>query len=698
MSSGGRDPAALARQALALHEAGRLKEAAPLYDRALALRPRDAVLLGLAGALQMQLGKAGLAAKLLRRALAEQPDQSEAWHNLGAALMKLDQAGEAAEAFAAAARLTPDQPAAWFGLGQAQRAQGAPEPAIASFRHVLGLAPDHAPAQALLGTLLDEAGAPVEAEPLLREAVQRQPGQAAWWNSLGLVLQHRGALAEAEICYHRALRLEPGFEAALGNLGSLLVQQRRGAEAASRLAIGLAARDAARRPASAALLDALFGARRLICDWQDHAALSRRLAGLQEATPHLLYQEASPARLRQLAERLAARERRPPLVAPVLHRRQPGPIRLGYLSHDLHAHATAYLIAEVLERHDRSRFHVTAYSTGPEDGSPMRARLRAAVEDFQDVAALSDTALVARIAADGTELLVDLKGWTEHGRLEALAWRPAPVQASWLGYPGTLGADWIDYAIVDGVIAPPGAEAQFTEKLVRLPHCYQPNDRQRRIGPRPSRAEAGLPPEGLVLACFCQTLKLTPDVFAVWMRALAATSGAVLWLLAGAPEAMANLRREAASLGVVPERLIFAPRLPLDDHLARYALVDLALDTFPYGSHTTASDALWAGCPQLAITGESFAARVSTSIVTAMGLPELAAPGLAAHEALLLRLCADAPARAALRARVAAARGTAPLFDTPRFIGDLEAAYAAMVARHRAGLPPAAIALGASRG
>ena len=682
----GLDPAA---QALALHEAGRLREAAPLYDRALARRPRDAVLLGLAGALQMQLGKPALAAKLLRRALAERPDQPDAWHNLGAALMKLDRAGEAAEAFAAAARLSPAQAPAWFGLGQAQRAQGQPGPAMESFRRVLALAPEHAPAQALLGTLLDEAGAPAEAEPLLRQAVQRQPEQAAWWNSLGLVLQHRGALAEAEACFQRALGLQPEFDAALANLGTLLVQQGRGAEAAARLANGLAVR----RAPSAALLDALFAARRMICDWRDHAELSRRIATLREATPHLLYQEASPRRLRQLAESLAARQRRPPLATPLAHHRRPGPIRLGYLSHDLHAHATAYLIAEVLERHDRARFHVTAYSTGPEDGSPIRARLRAAVPDFQDVAALSDAALAARIAADGTELLVDLKGWTEHGRLGALAWRPAPIQATWLGYPGTLGADWMDYAIVDHVVAPPGAEAYFTEHLVRLPHAYQPNDRQRRIGPRPGRAEAGLPPEGLVLACFCQALKLTPEVFALWMRVLAATPGALLWLLAAAPEAMANLRREAAAQGVAPERLVFAPRLPLERHLARYALVDLALDTYPYGSHTTASDALWAGCPQLAITGEAFAGRVSTSLVTAMGLPELAAPGLAAHEAMLRRLCADAPARADLRARVAAARDSAPLFDTQRFMEGLEAAYAAMVARHRDGLPPRGIDL-----
>lgn len=686
------DPAA---QALALHQAGRLKEAGALYDRALALRPRDASLLGHAGALQLQLGKPVLAAKLLRRALAEGPAQAEVQHNLGAALLRLERPDEAAEAFAAATRLDPGLVGGWFGEGQAHRALGQPERAMACFRRVLALAPDHAAALAVLGTLLDEAGAAAEAEPLLRCAVQLQPQNSAWLNSLGLVLHHRDCLEEAEACFRRALALEPELEAALGNLGELLLQQRRGAEAAALLGAGLAARDAARRPATPALLDALFGARLMLCDWRDHAALSRRLSATQQATPHLLYQEDSPARLRQLAERMAAGQCRPPLGEPLAPPRRTSHIRVGYLSHDLHTHATAHLIAEVLERHDRSRFHITAYSTGPEETGAMRARLRAAVEDFQDVAALSDRALVERIAGDGVELLVDLKGWTEHSRLPALAWRPAPVQATWLGYPGTLGADWVDYAIVDPVVAPPGAEAHFTEHLVRLPECYQPNDRRRRIAAPPDRAAAGLPPEGLVLACFCQTLKLTPEVFGLWMRVLSATPGAVLWLLEAAPAAMDNLRREAVARGVAPGRLVFAPRLPLDQHLARYALVDLALDTFPYGSHTTASDALWAGCPQLAITGESFAARVSTSLVTALGVPELAARGLAAHEAMLLRLCADPAARAALRGRIAAARETAPLFDTPRFAAHLEAAYLAMVERHRAGLPPAAINIAA---
>ncbi|MEI6161092.1 MAG: tetratricopeptide repeat protein, partial [Roseococcus sp.] len=504
-----RNPAPFLEQALALHQAGRLKEAAPLYDRALALRPRDATLLGLAGALQSQLGKQALAVKLLQRALAERPDHAEARHNLGAALLKLERHAEAAEAFAAVTRALPDQPGAWLGLGQALRAQGQAEAAMAAFRRVLTLAPDQPVALAVLGMLLDEAGAAAESEPLLRRAVQRQPDQAAWHNSLGLVLQHLKQVEAAEIAYREALRLEPDSDAALCNFGNLLIQQRRGGEAARLLTAGAEARKAAHKPVSAELLGVLLDARAVTCDWRERAALLARIGAARIGPPHIIFHEDSPARLRQMLERLSAERRRPPLPMP-MPRPAPadGRIRLGYLSNDLHEHATAYLIAEVLERHDRARFHVTAYSVGPDDGSPMRERLRAAVDVFAGVAALSDRELVERIAGDGVELLVDLKGWTEDSRLLALAWRPAPVQVTWLGYPGTLGADWVDYAIVDPTIAPPGAESHFTEQLVRLPDCYQPNDRHRRIGAPLDRAAAGLPAEGLVLACFCQAMKI----------------------------------------------------------------------------------------------------------------------------------------------------------------------------------------------
>ncbi len=480
-----------------------------------------------------------------------------------------------------------------------------------------------------------------------------------------------------------------GFE----NAGDLLLAEGRAAEAGPLLQQAIALHEAARSQVSAELLGGLLSARTQLCDWQDRDALLARVLHAPGSPPNifeLLWQPVAPARLKRAAEAHAA-SLRPPPAPPLLRAAGTDRLRVGYLSADFHQHATAYLIAEVLERHDRARFDILAYSTGPDDGSAMRARLAAAVGHFHDCAALPDRALAERIAADGLDLLVDLKGWTRDGRVQALAYRPAPLQASWLGFPGTLGADWIDYAIVDSILAPPGSEAQFTESLLRLPHCYQPNDRQRAIGDTPGRAEAGLPEHALVLACFCQAAKITPAVFAAWMRALAALPDAVLWLLQPLPAAAANLQREAAARGIDPARILFAPKLPLDRHLARYRLVDLALDTTPYGSHTTASDALWAGCPQLAITGDSFAARVSTSIVAAAGVPELAAPDLPTHEAMILRLGRDATARAALRAKLAAARHIAPLWDTPRFVQHLEAGYAAVIARQREGLAPAMI-------
>lgn len=689
-------PKKLAERALRLHQAGRWAEAAPLYDRALTALPKDAALLGLAGALQLQLGKRSPAVKLLNRAVTARPDHAEAWHNLGLALLKLERHAEAAEAFAQVTRLHPEQAAGWMGFAQALRACGQAEPAIEALRRVLALDPDHATALGLLGSLLSQAGLEEEAEPLLRRAVALQPGDPCLHNSLGVVLRHRGQPGPAKAAFRAALALVPEHAAALTNLAEVLIHRRRVPEAIGLLAGRV---EAGSGQVTGAMLGMLLGARAVACEWKGRDALRARMraaGGLPPDPADLLYQEASPAYLRRLLEGLGASQRRSPLSAPAIRAARPdGRIRIGYLSADFHEHATAYLITETLERHDRGRFHVSAYSTGRDDGGAMRQRLRAGVEVFHDAAALPHRALAERIAADDIDLLVDLKGWTENHRQPALAWRPAPLQASWLGFPATLGADWIDYAIVDPVLAPPGFDAHHTEKLVRLPHCYQPNDRKRAIAGTPDRAAAGLPPSGLVLACFCQSMKIAPEVFDIWMRALAATPDAVLWLLEPIQAAADNLRREAAARGIDPARLVFAPLLSLDQHLARYRLVDLALDTFPYGSHTTASDALWAGCPQLAITGEVFAARVSTSIVTAAGLPELASAGFAAHEAQLLRLCADAGARVELRAKLAALRDTAPLFDTPRFVRQLETAYAAMVERHRAGLAPAAISIAA---
>jgi len=368
------------------------------------------------------------------------------------------------------------------------------------------------------------------------------------------------------------------------------------------------------------------------------------------------------------------------------------PLRVGYLSADFRAHAVSTLIAELLEGHDRRRVAITGYSLHNGDGSPLRARLEAGVDRFVDLSGLPDAEAAARIYADGTDILVDLNGYTAGGRSGILARRPAPIQVSLLGFSGTMAADFIDYIIGDPVVLGDGAAEHFTERLVELPETFQPNDSRKVIAsPLPSRTEAGLPGDGFVFCCFNDPRRLSPEMFDIWMRLLARSDGAVLWLNAPWSEVADNLRREAAARGVDPARLIFARRLPsLADHLARLSLADLALDTLPYGAHTTASDALWAGVPMVTCIGRSFAGRVGASVLSAIGLPELITPDLQAYEALALRLAHEPDLLAALRRRLVANRLTSPLFDCARYTRHLETAYETMWAIHCTGGEPRA--------
>jgi predicted O-linked N-acetylglucosamine transferase (SPINDLY family) len=362
-------------------------------------------------------------------------------------------------------------------------------------------------------------------------------------------------------------------------------------------------------------------------------------------------------------------------------------IRLGYLSGDFHMHATALLLAETLEAHDRQRFELHAYSYGPDDGSAMRQRLHAAFDGFHEISALDDAQAARAIHADGIDILIDLKGFTAGTRSLLLAYRPAPVQVNYLGYPGTLGGNFCDYLVSDRFITPTSAVADYSEALACLPHSYQPHGHAAVLPPTPSRAQAGLPDEGLVLCCFNQSYKFTPEVFGVWCDVLAQVPGSVLWLLKD-ERAEGNLRREAMARGVAPHRLVFAPDLPQAGHLARLQCADLVLDTSPYNAHTTASDALWAGVPLVTRAGSTFASRVAGSLLHAVGLPELVTHSLDDYAALALAL-ATAPQRlAALRAKLAGLRAGAALFDVPGYTRDLEALYTAMWGRHVAGLAP----------
>jgi predicted O-linked N-acetylglucosamine transferase (SPINDLY family) len=348
-------------------------------------------------------------------------------------------------------------------------------------------------------------------------------------------------------------------------------------------------------------------------------------------------------------------------------------------------------MAELFGLHDRARFEVVGFSFGPAPDEATRQLLAGGFDRFEQVAGLADAAIAARARALGIDIAIDLKGYTEGERAGVFARRAAPIQVSYLGYPGTMGAPYIDYLIADRVIVPDGSAPHYSERVVRLPGSYQVNDRRRTIvAPTPPRTALGLPAEGVVFCCFNRAYKLTPETFASWMRILAAVEGSVLWLLEEQPRGSDNLRREAAARGIDPARLVFAAKAPVGEHLARQRAADLFLDTLPCNAHTTASDALWAGLPVVTRCGESFAARVAASLLHAVGLPELVTTTAADYEALAIALARDPARRARLREHLARDPTRLTLFDTPAFARGLEAAFERMHARRMAGLPPEA--------
>lgn len=365
-----------------------------------------------------------------------------------------------------------------------------------------------------------------------------------------------------------------------------------------------------------------------------------------------------------------------------------GRIRIGYLSNDYHNHATLKLLTEVLEATDRDRFETIAYSYDRKPGDADRARMAAAVDRFVDVQDMADHEIAEQARRDGVHVMVDLKGYTGGSRLGMLKHRLAPIQVNWLGYPGTYGMSEVDYVIADGFIVPPAADEYYTEKVVRLPDSYQPNSRTRQVADIPTRQQAGLPAEGFVFASFNQAYKINSELFATWMDILAGVPGSTLWLLAKNEAISARLRERAMRYGIDGERLVFAPPFSHAFHLARYGLVDLALDTFPVGSHTTASDALWMGAPLLALTGRSFVSRVSGSVLEAAGMSHLIARSMDEYRAKAITLGNDPGSARALRETLIRTRGSMPLFDPARFAAHLGAAYQTMVDIWRRGEAP----------
>jgi predicted O-linked N-acetylglucosamine transferase (SPINDLY family) len=683
--------------------------------------PRAAAVHNLLGVACLNLGQPDRAEAALRRAVDIGIRYAPIFSNLGMALTRLDRLIDAEAAYREAIALDPRYAVAHNNLGNVLKSAGRPVEALAAYGEAVAIQPDYPDAYNNMGRVLEALGRRNDARIAYRQVLALKPDHAAAHNNLGNVLTDLGDLSGATACYEKALAIQPDYADALYNLGNIFKRQGRTADANLAYRRARAARpnyaDAWVEEGKTLALDGrldeaihAFGealsiepghagalSHRLfyqahICDWSEIDRWQRLDEAADAAfSPFTaLTFEDDPARqLRRSRAWAASKFPQGPEDLPVPEPAPDGRIRLGYFSADFHDHATLYLMAGLLRAHDRSRFSIHAFSYGPELGGAMRDQLLAHVDSFHEIGAMPDAVVVEHARGHGLDIAVDLKGYTQNGRTQLFAHRLAPVQIAYLGYPGSSGADFIDYMIADPVVVPPRLRGFYSESLILLPDSYQPNDDRRPIATQAgTRADFGLPETAFVFCCFNQSYKISPREWAIWMRLLDRVPGSVLWLLRSNPWVEPNLRRAAEVHGIAGDRLIFAEHLPHDEHLARLRHADLFLDTFNVNAHTTASDALWAGVPLVTLAGRQFAARVGASLLHAVGLPELVAESEGYYEALALGLAGEPERLASVRASLAANLQTRPLFDTARYAVNLETALAAVHQRQMDGRGP----------
>jgi predicted O-linked N-acetylglucosamine transferase (SPINDLY family) len=675
-----------------------------------------------------QAGDLEQAARLYGEILRADPRHFDTHYSLGFLYFQCGQFEPAERMMARASLLNAHAADPYFVRGCALQRMGRTADALAAFDRAIALRPGFVEALVNRGALLFTLKRYGEALPSLDAALALDPTMAQAWNNRANVLSELGRYGEAVESYDKGLALRPRLPEALINRGTALLALdrendafasyddalRENPESADALNgranaefalkdYAAAANDyeaaLARRPDYAYARGNLLFSRLHLCDWRGWAEACANLTadlalGLPAVHPfQAIALGMNPAELRQSAALWTSDHYPADAFAPPSPREHTERIRLGYFSADFNQHAVSTLTAPVFESHDRARFEIFAFAFSPGDGGPMRARMETAFDHFIEVAHLRDDEVAALARARGIDIAIDLMGYTGHCRPGIFARRAGPLQASWLGFPGTMGAPFMDYILADRVVIPEESRGHYSEAVAYLPDCYLPAD-PARFGAalRPERAAVGLPETGFVFAAFNAGYKIAPEMFALWMRLLGAVEGSVLWLSEGSAAASRGLRKEAALHGVAPERLVFAPFLAeAAEHLARLPLADLFLDTQPYGAHSTAADALGAGVPVLTTPGETFAGRVAASQLHALGLPELIAPRLADYEAWALGFARAPETLAPLREKLARNRITHPLFDGARFTRNLESAYDAMWDRARRGEAPGPI-------
>jgi len=668
----------------------------------------------------------------LRQKLSKSPDDPVLYNQLGLAMGAAGRIKDALEAFDQAIAICATYAEALFNRGLALELLGRKPEAYDAVAASILLTPFFADAEEKLGQLaaaLHSNVVPKEKWPVpkrrtflartkrffnrksgksyrqedslpsdergLRAYLDRDPVNICGLAQLGRILTQQGRLIEAEHFFRFAMLHDSLNSEATLALAGILEQTRRNQAALELLSIAF---ESGLRPA--ALCVQLLRLKRTLCDWRDYNKIHEMTLRLVRNDPSACDPFTALNFFEDPADHLLVAKSYGQVFSDFVRPRYARQfetnkrrINIGYISADFHQHATSTLVAELFELHDRSKFSITGYALWTDDGSDIGRRTRRSFDKLRDLWGVSAEDAAEQIEADRIDVLVDLKGYTQNARPEILARRPAPLQVNYLGYPGTMGVPFIDYAIVDSTVAPPSHQKWFSEQLIQLPGSYQINDRQRAGLRKVARDEYGLPADACVFCNFNGNIKITPEAFQLWMRIMNKVPNSVLWLYSGSPMSIENLREAAKRQGVGPNRLFFATNKPHDEHLSRYAVADLFLDSLPYGSHTTGSDALWMGCPMITCLGEAFPGRVGASLLKATGLERLIATSLEDYERLAVELGNSREKLRALRMHLDVTRGTCTLFDTPRNVKYLEAAYAHMWEAFEQGKAPEGFAV-----
>jgi protein O-GlcNAc transferase len=686
-----------------LRALSRPREALALCEQCLQHNPDDVEALHLRAKTSLDLGLRAEALADLDLALGVRPHASELLLDRGNVLCQLKRAEDALAAYRRVLELSPGSVEALFNQGNALLLLKRHDEALESYERAIAIQPQYAKAHSYRGNTLRALSRQEESLVSYTRALACDPRYLSALIGKGNVLRDLGRLSEALASYDEVLRLDPSSLEALSNRSLALMMVQRWEEAAEGLQRVLEL-DPESGPELNYSLGFLLQSRLNSCDWRDYDSITRAIeAGIRSdkrVTVPSLYTASGLApeiHLRCAQAFVSDNCQAANALSSMGPNRAHGRIRLAYVSADYCEHPVSMLMANLFEGHDRARFECLGIAIRAQDGSAMAGRVKRAFDRFIDVTSYSDRDAAALLRELEIDICIDLTGYTAHMRAGIFAHRSAPVQVNYLGYPGTLGAPYMDYILADRSVIPVEDQSCYSEKVAYLPHSFlPPGDPRATAEGKQTRTDCGLPEQGLVFCGFNSHGKIAPPVFDIWMRLLHAVEGSVLWLNFGSQAVTRNLTQEAARRGVAPERIVFAPRMPeLEQHLARYRLADLFLDTLPYNAHTTASDALWAGLPVLTCRGASFPGRVAAGLLSALELPELIASDLQDYESRALNLAGNPTLLTQLRDRMVRHRGTHPLFDADRFRQDLESAYITMWERFRRGELPKSFAVDA---